>query len=261
MNSDNRSASCLDLSFSRRSLYYKSKQEVKDWRTKQMIEEALREHPSYGHKRLAIHLKINKKRVLRVMKLFGIKPYKRSTKPRKVEKQKGSVYPNYLLFESPLAPNDIYATDFTYIKFEGRWLYVGTVLDLFTREIVGVSILRTHNTQLVLNALGSALLNHPPPRIIHSDQGSEYKSKDFGSMCAKLEITQSMSAPGCPWENGYQESFYKGFKIELGDPNRFDTLGELVAEIYKVVHYYNTSRIHSALKMAPSEFAQKQLIG
>jgi transposase InsO family protein len=69
-----------------------------------------------------------------------------------------------------------------------------------------------------------------------------------------------MSAPGCPWENGYQESFYKGFKIELGDPNRFDTLGELVAEIYKVIHYYNKRRIHSALKMAPSEFAQKQLI-
>ena len=260
MKTNNKSASCSDLSFSRRSLYHQSKQEARDWKTKQMIEEALRDHPSYGHKRLATHLKINKKRVLRVMKIFGIKPYKRSTKPQKREKQKGSVYPNYLMFETPQGPGDIYATDFTYIKFQGRWLYVGNVIDLFTREVVGVSALRTHNTQLVLNTLGSSLLDRPPPRIIHSDQGSEYKSKDFGSMCQSLGIIQSMSAPGCPWENGYQESFYKGFKIELGDPNRFDTLGELVAEIYKVIHYYNKRRIHSALKMAPSEFAQKQLI-
>jgi len=71
MNSDNKSASCSYLSFSRRSLYYQSKQEVKDWKTKQMIEGALREHPSYGHKRLTIHLRINKKRILRVMKIFG----------------------------------------------------------------------------------------------------------------------------------------------------------------------------------------------
>ena len=240
--------------------YYRHKQPDKDWTTKQMIEEALREHPGYGHKRLALHLKINKKRVLRVMKLFGIKPYRRYVKKPFVYKTKDSIFSNLLMFERPRGRGDIYASDFTYIKFQGRWLYVGTVIDLFTREVVGVSALRTHNTQLVLNTLGSSLLDRPPPRIIHSDQGSEYKSKDFGSMCQSLGIIQSMSAPGCPWENGYQESFYKGFKIELGDPNRFDTLGELVAEIYKVIHYYNKRRIHSALKMAPSEFAQKQLI-
>ncbi len=66
-----------------------------------------------------------------------------------------------------------------------------------------------------------------------------------------------MSAPGCPWENGYQESFYKGFKLDLGDPNRFDTLGELVAEIYKTIGYYNQRRIHSAFKLPQAVFAQQ----
>jgi transposase InsO family protein len=68
----------------------------------------------------------------------------------------------------------------------------------------------------------------------------------------------SRSRPGCPWENGYQESFYGKFKTDLGDPNRFDTLGELVAEIYRTVWYYNHERIHSALRMPPRQFAQLQ---
>lgn len=55
-----------------------------------------------------------------------------------------------------------------------------------------------------------------------------------------------MSAHGCPWENGYQKSFYKGFKLDLGDLNRFKTLGELVAAVYQT---YNQKRIHSALKL------------
>jgi putative transposase len=121
---------------------------------------------------------------------------------------------------------------------------------------VGVSILNTHATQLVVNALASAILHRPPPRIIHSDQGSEYTSIDYTNLVQSLKIQQSMSAPGCPWENGYQESFYKGFKLDLGDPNRFDTLGELVAEIYQTIGYYNQRRIHSAFKIPPAVFAK-----
>lgn len=189
------------------------------------------------------------------MKLFGIKPYRRTT-PKVYQKPKDSVFPNLLLTETPLGPGDIYASDFTYLKYQGRWLYVATVLDVFTREIVGVSILNTHATQLVINALASAILHRPPPRILHSDQGSEYASLNYTNLVQSLKITQSMSAPGCPWENGYQESFYKGFKLDLGDPNRFDTLGELVAEIYKTIGYYNQQRIHSAFKLPPAVFAQ-----
>ena len=195
---------------SRRSLYSAPRQPTKDWHTKQLIGAALREHPGYGHKRLAIYLGINKKRVLRVMKLFGLKPYRRAC-PKVYKKPKDSVFPNLLLSEEPRGLGDIY---------------------VYTREVVGVSVLTTHNTQLVLNALASAVLHRPPPRIIHSDQGSEYTSKDYTALTQKLGIQQSMSAPGCPWENGYQESFCRGFKLDLGDPNRFETLGELVVASY-----------------------------
>lgn len=258
MHTTNKKASCDDLSYSRRSLYYESKQEIKDWKTKQLIEEALRIHPAYGHKRLAPYLKINKKRVLRVMKKFNIKPYRRTAKnPWKLKKNKGVIFPNLLLTEIPQYPNHIWATDFTYLKFKGKWWYVSTVIDVYTREIIGLSILNNHSTQLVINLLLSALLFNAKPKMIHSDQGSEYTSKDYVSFCSSLQILQSMSHPGCPWENGYQESFYKGFKVELADYNRFDTLGELVAAIYQQIHYYNHSRIHSALSTSPKEFAKR----
>ncbi len=243
------------IGYSRTHHYYQHRQPQKDWYTKQLIETALREHPSYGHKRLAIHLGINKKRALRVMKLFGIKPYRRTT-PKVYKRHKDSVFPNYLMSEEPRGPGDIYASDFTYLKYQGKWLYVATVIDVFTREVVGVSILNTHATQLVMNALGSAVLHRAPPRIIHSDQGSEYASKDYTTLIQKLKIKQSMSAPGCPWENGYQESFYKGFKLDLGDPNRY-TLGELVAAIYQTIDYYNQRRIHSSLKVPPRLFKKQ----
>ncbi len=84
---------------------------------------------------------------------------------------------------------------------------MATVLDVFIREIVGVSVLTTHHTQLVINARASAVRHRPPPRIVHSDQGSEYTSNDYTNLVQSLGIVQSMSAPGCPWENGYQESF------------------------------------------------------
>lgn len=241
------------IGYSRTHRYYQHKQPVKDWQTKQLIEETLRDHPGYGHKRLARHLKINKKRVLRVMHIFGIKPYRRNVK-KLYQKPKDSVFPNYLMSEIPLGPGDIYASDFTHVKYHGRWVYVATVLDVFTREIVGVSVLTTHHTQLVMNALGSAILHRAPPRIIHSDQGSEYTSKDYTNLVQSLKIQQSMSAPGYPWENGYQESFYKGFKLDLGDPNRFATFGELVAGIYTTINYYNQKRIHSALQQPPRLF-------
>lgn len=63
-----------------------------------------------------------------------------------------------------------------------------------------------------------------------------------------------MSAKGCPWENGYQESFYGGFKLDLGEPDRFESLGELVEAMNLAIYYYNERRIHSAHKMSPRKF-------
>src|SRR3989344_4130063 len=85
-----------DLGVSRASLYYHPKQPAKDWHLKNLLESVLAKHPAYGHKRLALELQVNKKRVLRVMHLFGVKPYRRRGRKWRKSKDSGHVYPNLL---------------------------------------------------------------------------------------------------------------------------------------------------------------------
>lgn len=256
-HADNKTKQSSMLGISKANLYYKSKQDARDQATKIMIEEALRKHYAYGHKRLAEHLKINKKRVLRVMKIYNIHP--RRARGRKPPKKEAGIaeYPNLLINTVPSRPNHIWASDFTYLWFDNAWLYIATIIDIFTRKISGLAVSRNHDRHLVIQALLSALQHHPHPEIIHSDHGKEYCSKDYQSLLNEVGITPSMAAKGCPWENGYQESFYSQWKIDFGDPGRFESLGELTAEIYKSIYYYNNQRIHTALRMAPNALARQ----
>lgn len=261
METTNKTELAKTLGISRSLLYYKPKKPSKDWLLKQEIEKVLREFPSYGHKRLAIHLKINRKRILRVMKLFSIKPYRRRGKKwRNVKKKECEPYENLLLSNFPEYLNHIWVSDFTELKWKDIVIYVATIMDLFSRRIVGYSVMTTHAKQLVINALLNAASNNNVAKILHSDQGSEYLSKDYVELVKFMGIRQSMSHAGSPWENGYQESFYSQFKIDFGDPNRFETLGEVVYAIYKTIHTYNNKRIHSALKMSPVQFTNQFLI-
>lgn len=237
--------------------YYKPRKPDRDWKLKCQIEAVLRENPSYGSPRIALALKRNHKPIERVMKIFGIKAYRRRGRKWKRIKNIKVVYPNLLFTEYPVYPNHIWVTDFTYIPFQGKTVYLATVLDLFTRKIVGLSVYTNHSVQLVLSAFLNALHSNSRPAIFHSDNGSEYNSEIFIEALQTVGVQISRSAPGCPWENGYQESFYSQFKIDLGDPARFKTLGELVYEIYQTIYRYNNTRIHTALKMSPAQFALK----
>ena len=239
----------------RGAFYYKQKKPDQDWKLKCQIEEVLREHPSYGSRRCSIHLQMNRKKVKRVMNLFGIKAYRRRGLKWKKTKNIKVVYPNTLMTTYPVYPNHIWTADFTHLNFQGRIVYIATVMDLFTRRIVGLSVYTNHAVQLVLSALMNAIYANPRPVIFHSDNGSEYNSEIFIEALQNLGIIISRSAPGCPWENGYQESFHSQFKVDFGDPARFKTLGELVYEIYQTIYKYNHTRIHSALKMSPMQFA------
>lgn len=255
---ENKSNLAKTLSVSRSSLYYKPKQETKDLNLASQIKAVLAEHPSYGHKRIAIVLKINKKRVNRVMKKFNLKPYRRrASKPLKKDdlNKAASKYPNLCKNLCPIKPNILWATDFTYLKFDNSFIYLATVIDVFSRKIVGFKVSRRHNVDLVKLALIDALTKeNTSPEILHSDQGSEYTSQEYISFAENLQIKISLSNKSSPWENGYQESFYSGLKLELGDINRFQSYGELLVNIYSTIHYYNNLRIHTKLKMPPLAF-------
>lgn len=254
----NKSKALQLLQIPKSTFYYQSVKDEKNMELRDRIEKVMSDNPSYGHRRIAWQLKINKKRIKRVMKKFGLKPAQGRKKPRKSKPEAGlEASPNLLVGGLPWFKNHIWATDFTYIKWRGRFVYLCTVIDLFSREVLGVSVKTNHSALLVAEALLNAAQSNPPPAIIHSDQGSEYKSKLFRSILKDFKIMQSMSKRGSPWQNAFQESFYGNFKVDIGDVNRFSPLGELTAEIYKSIYYYNNERIHTAFKMAPAEFARQ----
>lgn len=245
------------LGISRASLYYVSKQLPKDWALKKDVEKVLQEHPGYGSPRVALALKINEKRAARVMRLFGIRAYRRRGRRFRKSGIAKQAYPNLLREMVPTKPNDAWVADFTYLPFKQSFVYVATVMDCLTKEVVGVSISLRHDTSLVLEALFSAVHYRPHPKLFHSDNGREYGSRVFTGALTELGIQISRSKKACPWENGLQESFYSQFKVDLGDPDRFKTLGELVYEIHGTIWTYNHTRIHSVLKMPPFLFSNR----
>lgn len=257
MAAASKSALARTLGIARSTLYYASIKDHKDWVLKVRIEALLREHPDYGSRSIRDHLKLNRKGIQRVMRKYGLKPHRRGRKKKWRKKKETSVtYVNLLLTAPPSYQGHIWAADFTEVWYHGRWVYVATVIDLYTREIVGLHASLRKGAPLTIAALGNALLYHGRPKIFHSDNGKEYEAKSFICFLTEFGVTISRSHPGCPWENGYQESFYGKFKVSLGDPNRFRTLGELVAEIYRTVWVYNNTRVHSAHRMPPAVFVR-----
>ncbi len=224
---------------------------------KDQILKILELNPSYGHRRLALALGIGKKRARRVMKLFGIKPYKRKARwtKKKDYGRPDSGYPNLIKGSCPIKPNVVFAGDFTRLIWNEKIIYLATFIDQFSREIVGWSVSTKHTTELVIEAFLDAIRTVGKPFVVHTDQGSEYNSKDYISFMENLGIKVSMSAKASPWENAHQESFYDNFKTDLGlEFERFETIGEFVETIHQTINYYNKERIHTKLKMSPVKF-------
>ena len=246
-----------------RNLYNQNtKQNDKDLILKDQILKVLELNPSYGHRRIALALEIGKKRTGRVMKIFGIKPYKRKARWAKKKDwgKPDSGFPNLIKGSCPVKPNIFFAGDFTRLIWNERIIYLATYIDLFTREIVGWSISTRHTTELVIEAFLDAVRNVGLPAISHTDQGSEYNSKEYTNFVEGLGVKISMSAKASPWENAYQESFYDNFKTDLGaEFERFETIGEFVEAIHQTICYYNNQRIHTKLKMSPVKFKLKFL--
>lgn len=260
-----KSALAKNLQVARSTLYYKPKLPTKDRLLKEQILQTWALYPAYGHKRLALYLNTNKKRVLRVMRQFQLKvPRRRVQRPVKLEdlKQAEVRIPNLLrdIYGQPITiphPDFAWAQDFTYLWFAGRWWYTATVIDLYTREVLGTAFSQYHDKTLILTALQQALTTGRTPSILHSDQGSEYKAHEYWQLVKTRQIQLSYSRKASPWQNSFQESFYNNFKLDLGSTSQFATTGELVEAVYQTIHTYNHYRIHTSLKMSPKQYYHK----
>ncbi len=246
------------LGIARSTLYYKSKLKVKDEVIKREIVEIMDSNPAYGYRRVAIALKANHKKILRIMNSNRLKP--RLCRRKWPNKKRDIGLPisecqNHLKKILVSGPNIAWVADFTYIRFRDGWFYLATVIDAYTGEVIGFAISNRHNRYLVKSAVLDAIKKRGClPQYFHTDQGSEYQSEEHAVFLEKLGVIVSMSKKGSPWENGQQESFYSQFKLELDNTNRFASEGQLIENIYGQIYYYNNVRIQNRLKMAPAQY-------
>ena len=156
--------------------------------------------------------------------------------------------------------NAMWNGDFTEFNWHGRKLYLATIIDRYTRELIAWQLGFHHTTRLILDVLEEAVRKREEvPSIFHSDQGSEYTAHACIEWLVSHKILPSHSPKAHPWRNGHQESFYNTFKLEFGKPSRHETIEKLTEAIGRYIHYYNTRRIHGTLKMPPRIFYEREL--
>jgi len=147
------------------------------------------------------------------------------------------------------APNELWVADITYVPTWAGFGYLATVLDVFSRRIVGWSYASHMRTELIVDAIDMAIECRRPPRglIHHSDQGSQYGSIEFGRRCRRAGIELSMGTRGDCFDNSMAESFFATLECELLDKTRFRNHTDARVEIMSFIDWYNHRRRHSRL--------------
>jgi putative transposase len=252
---------CELLGISRSSYYFKPKGESKlNLELMRLMDEHYLEHPYKGAPMMYAWLKhekgynINIKRIERlyyeVMGLRAVAPGKHTTKRNPEHK----AYP-YLLRNLKIErPNQVWATDITYIPMEKGFMYLTAILDLYSRYVVNWSISNTMDAEWCAGVLEEAIILHGKPEIINTDQGSQYTSETFTKMVFKNEIKLSMDGKGRATDNAFVERLWRSVKYEkiyLNPPSGGIDLNRKMVEYFD---YYNHQRQHSKIDNAkPSE--------
>ena len=165
----------------------------------------------------------------------------------------------------PIAPYQVIVGDITYLPNKesdyGKWLYLATWQDLYSRRIVGWQLERHMEESIVINSLEKVIKAIQPKRgfIVHSDGGSQYSSKQFRSLLKTHHFRQSMTRKDNHYDNAQAESLFSRFKAELLDGGIFHGLEEAQSRIFEYIDgYYNTIRRHSSLgNISPLEFERE----
>ena len=198
--------------------------------------------------------RVNHKRVARVMREHGIAGYQKKRRVKTtIPEPSGQKVPDLLKRDfTAEAQNERYVGDITYLPLaDGTNLYLATVIDCFSRRLVGWSVADHMRTSLVEDALKAAAATRGSTRalagaLFHSDHGSVYTSKDYAQLCAALGVTQSMGAVGTSADNALAESFNATLKREvLQDAACWADEATCRREVFRWILRYNTRRRHS----------------
>lgn len=213
----------------------------------------------YGHRPIYRHLRdeglpCGRDRTLKLMKEIGIKGLQtKRYKPISTESKHMFGYrPNLMKqYGKPSACDQIWVADTTYLSTKQGWMYLATIMDLFSRRIIGWSISTKNDSKLVCGALKAAAFirgKQSSGVIHHSDRGSTYASDQYQKLLSSLNIKSSMSAKGNCYDNASMESFFGRFKTSSIRKHVFTNQQDLRSQVFDYVEvFYNRFRKHSSL--------------
>jgi transposase InsO family protein len=162
----------------------------------------------------------------------------------------GPIAPNRVRRLAVQRPNQVWASDATGVLTGQGWLYLVTVLDLFSRRVVGWAMSPSLDAPLVIAALRMALIQRRPTKelLLHSDRGSQFASAAYRQVLAQHGLLPSMSRQGNCYDNAFIESFWSSLKYELVYHRRFATFAQARNAIFDYIEiFYNRTRLHSSL--------------
>jgi len=209
-------------------------------------------------------IRVGRKRVERLMREAGLKGRVVRVTRRQPGLKRFQARGENLLrkLDKPTAINQVWVADVTYLKVNGQWQYLATVMDLYSRRIIGWSLSSTRTTTLTRAAMQYALKkrNHPKGVLLHTDRGIEYTGKEFQKLLDEHEFKHSLNRPGHCTDNAFMESFFHSLKAELIRGTVYHRVMQLRQALVKYINkFYNSVRLHSGLDyLAPIEFEQRE---
>ena len=248
---------CAAIEISRKTYYKYRNADDPDYLDYLMIKKVFDDSKgTYGYRRITEGLKIeygvifNHKKVARIMRKYNIKPeyIKRIGHISVYRRIEDNVRPNLLKrnFKTD-SLNKIWDTDITYLIYNGKRLYLSTIIDLYDRHVVAYKISKYNNIPLVINTLNEAIAKEKDVHglIIHSDQGFQYTSFQYKAICDSNGITISMGRKGTPLDDAPIESWHSLLKKETLYNNNITSLQEYQKLVEDWILFYNTKRLKS----------------
>ena len=219
----------------------------------------------YGSPRITAELwrqgtKVNHKTVEVLMAALGLQGLSGRRKMKTTRQDKNAAPAADLVQRnfSAQAPGQLYIGDITYLPTDEGYCFLATVVDVYSRRLVGWSLQAHMRASLCTDALAAAGLQRRQAlagAIFHSDRGCQYTSDEYHKVCRQFRITQSMGSVGDSYDNAMAESFFASLKRELVDVSHFKTIAEARLAVFEWIIWYNRKRLHSSLGyLTPEEF-------
>jgi putative transposase len=229
------------------------------------LDEAHLIHPIYGSRKLVLMLKasgyvVNRKHVQRLMRIMGLEslvPKPNLSKPNKEH----PIYPYLLRGMRVIEPNQVWATDITYIPMKAGFVYLVAIIDWFSRRVLSWRISNTMDAIFCLDALAEALDLFAHPKIFNTDQGAQFTSEDFTGMLRQNKIAISMDGKGRCLDNVFVERVWRSLKYEEVYLHAYSDASEARKRIGAYFDFYNIKRPHQSLGyQTPDAFYRGDLL-